>query len=841
MTGKMNKTSNWRWLTAVGLCLALLGGILISENANAQTIKNRAQTPTKTTLEIYTTDLTAAAAQGRFNSVEVRRDLTDRAIQVLTGETHNSPVVISDSQTVRDVIAIGVALRVVRNDVPANLSGKRLLRLNLEKLFRDSSSASELNNNLSAILSDIANSDRKVILIIDPVQSLVGPSGAFNGAASGLLLDAIKKGNVQCFGAATDVAYQENIAKEESLASLFTSIETTTTDAVDAPADDAPATTSTTEPFVGDNVSPDLREMMSNANTPARTKVILQVNDANSARLRATLAKYDARIESEMPRFGALAIDLPTNAIEKIADGTNANYVSLNRSVNGMGHVEVTTGDDAMLAQPGNSSLDGSSIGVAILDSGISTKNKSLAGKVAFSKDFTGEGSTDDSYGHGTFVASMIATNQGSYGGVAPGANLVNFKVLKSDGTGTTADLLDALNAVITYRQAYNIRVVNLSLGMTAVDSYQNDPVCRAVRRLVDLGVVVVAAAGNDGKDASHPKIYGAIHSPGNEPSAITVGAANTYGTDARSDDGVATFSSRGPTRSYWKDQSGVKHYDNLIKPDLVAPGNKIIGAASPKNRLTDENPDSCVSQCGGASSNNGKGDMRLSGTSVASPIVAGAAAVLLEANPKLTPNMVKMILMYTSQQLKNFNMFEQGAGELNIEGAVRLAKLVRTNLNSTTTVGAPLLTGSAPVPQSTIAGETFFWAQGVIFKYDWAKGLDLITKYQRIYSLGVLVGDGITMSDGVLVGDAKMLSTGVMVSDKILTSSGITMSDGSPFVSSGVLVGDGVIVADGVMTANGVMLADGAMIADGVMTADGVMSADRAPVGDATSCMSTE
>src|SRR5213079_1036320 len=100
-----------------------------------------------------------------------------------------------------------------------------------------------------------------------------------------------------------------------------------------------------------------------------------------------------------------------------------------------------------------------------------------------------------------------------------------------------------------------------------------------AARALVNAGIVVVAAAGNNGKDANGNKIYGQIHSPGNEPSVITVGATNTFGTDARNDDGVATYSSRGPTRSYTTDANGVKNYDNLIKPDLIAPGNKLIYA----------------------------------------------------------------------------------------------------------------------------------------------------------------------------------------------------------------------------------------------------------------------
>jgi subtilisin family serine protease len=137
--------------------------------------------------------------------------------------------------------------------------------------------------------------------------------------------------------------------------------------------------------------------------------------------------------------------------------------------------------------------------------------------------------------------------------------------VLDSTGRGTTSALLAALEWVLQNRALYNIRVVNLSLGAPAIDDYRNDPACAAVRRLADAGVVVVAAVGNSGKDGLGNKIYGQVHTPGDEPSAITVGAANTFGTDARSDDGVTTYSSRGPTRSFWTDDSGARHYDNLV------------------------------------------------------------------------------------------------------------------------------------------------------------------------------------------------------------------------------------------------------------------------------------
>src|SRR5688500_10098972 len=295
-------------------------------------------------------------------------------------------------------------------------------------------------------------------------------------------------------------------------------------------------------------------------------------------------------------------ITVPAQAAVALASRSDVAYVSLNRDARPMGHVSSTTGADQVRATPNNtsSSLDGTGIGIAVLDSGIDTAHRSFLDRsnvlrVVHSEDFTGEGRTDDPYGHGTHVASLAAGNgrisNSQYVGIAPNANLINLRVLNSEGLGTTAQVLRALDWVATNRVTYNIRVVNMSLGMPAVDSYRNDPICRAVRRLVDSGVVVFAAAGNNGKDDDGNKLYGRIHSPGNEPSAITVGAANTFGTDERNDDGVTSYSSRGPTRSFTTDGDGVKHYDNIIKPDLVAPGNKLIDAEADNTYLVTHTP----------------------------------------------------------------------------------------------------------------------------------------------------------------------------------------------------------------------------------------------------------
>src|SRR6185369_15020622 len=331
-------------------------------------------------------------------------------------------------------------------------------------------------------------------------------------------------------------------------------------------------------------ISKDILQKVAEGKSADFVRVIVQPANPTDVSIDSTLETSGGSNIRKFKNFAVRIVTLPAQAAVNLANRSDVAYVSLNRDVTPMGHVSRTTGADQVRTSGGNtnSSLDGTGIGIAVLDSGIDAAhhaflNRSNGVRVVYSEDFTGEGRTDDPYGHGTHVASLAAGNgrisNSEYIGIAPNANLVNLRVLNNVGVGTTAYVLRALDWVATNRTTYNIRVVNLSLGMPAIDSYRNDPVCRAVRRLVDAGVVVFAAAGNNGKDSDGNKLYGHIHSPGNEPSAITVGAANTFGTDDRNDDTVATFSSRGPTRSFTTDDAGARHYDNLVKPDLIAPG----------------------------------------------------------------------------------------------------------------------------------------------------------------------------------------------------------------------------------------------------------------------------
>lgn len=570
-------------------------------------------------------------------------------------------------------------------------------------------------------------------------------------------------------------------------------------------------------------------------------KVILQLKAPMSGALKALLNLKGARTKANFKNLNAQSLEIPASILESVAAFDEVFFISSDRQTASLGHLSETTGADAVRTRNGITAdgLDGSGIGIAFLDSGVYSSHtdfldKSNKTRVVVDQDFTGENRTSDPYGHGTHVASMAAGNgrvsNQAYLGIAPNANIINLRVLNYRGTGTVSAVLSALDWVMSNRATYNIRVVNISLGTAAIDSYKNDPICIAARRLVNAGIVVVAAAGNNGKDSAGLKVYGQIHCPGNEPSVITVGASNTFGTDARNDDGVTTYSSRGPTRSSWTDGTGAKHYDHWIKPDIVAPGNKLIGAESLNNLLVTQNPQLDA----GVSPAVPRKQMFLSGSSMSASVVSGGAALLLQANPTLTPNMVKAILMYTAQPLPGFNLLEQGAGELNLEGAVRVAQAVRTDLGTSKPVGAPLLSTAAPEPLTTIAGWTFTWSQGLILGHHFATGAPLILTYQPIYPAGVLMSDDVIISGCVILSEGVIISDGVIITDGVIISDGVIITDGV-FVGDNVIVSDGTIMGNGSVLSLGVFIRDGVIISDGVIVTDGVIISDLVTVTDGT------
>ena len=572
-------------------------------------------------------------------------------------------------------------------------------------------------------------------------------------------------------------------------------------------------------------------ELKAKARKKEKVRVIVQTAGAPSDELMAEVTGKGGAVKSRLEHVRAAAVEVSGTELEALANRPDVTFVSPDRPIEQFGHVETTTGADQVRRYGTNSTdaIDGRGVGIAILDSGVqaghhafltpaSTEKKKVSrikASINFntSQQVSVKASTDDSYGHGTHVATVAAGNAhiagGAYTGIAPGADLINVRVLNSRGGGVTSDALNGIDWVIKNKDAYNIRVMNLSFGAVAVESYNQDPLCQAVEKAWKAGIVVVAAAGNSGKDAEGRKVYGAVHSPGISPYAITVGAANTFGTDDRADDVVASYSSRGPTRAYWADVLGTKRYDNLIKPDLVAPGNKIIAAESSACHLVRLHPELDVT----STSVHAHNVMRLSGTSMAAPAVAGAAALVLQRNPTLPPNAVKAVLEYTAQPIRGANHLEQGAGLLNVEGAVRLAGLVRTDL-ATAAPGSHMLVGPAPAQSSTVAGRTFSWGGGLVQRWNVVSGTNLITKVQGIY-----LSNGKPLADGVLVSDGSLLADGILITDGTLLSDGVLTSDGA-------LLTDGYLLVNGVIMSGGMLLSDGTLLSDGVIISDSVLAA---------------
>jgi serine protease AprX len=316
----------------------------------------------------------------------------------------------------------------------------------------------------------------------------------------------------------------------------------------------------------------------------------------------------------------------------------------------------------------------GNRVGVAVIDSGLEA-GPEFGDRIAGFYDFTQDGraaSPSDDYGHGTHVAGLIAgsgdlSSGKRYRGVAPKARLVALKVLDQNGAGNTSDVISAIEFVTANRDRLGVDVINLSLGHPIYEPAATDPLVQAVEAAVRAGIVVVAAGGNHGVSSlTGLPGYAGILSPGNAPSAITVGSVKTVETNTRTDDRVAAYSSRGPT---W--------YDGIAKPDLVAPGHGLVAAAAKSSTLYADNPALRV----------GDSYLRLSGTSMAAGVVSGTVALMIEANRSafpapLAPNAVKAILQYTSLPVRNeqgveYDYLTQGTGSVNTAGAIALAARV--------------------------------------------------------------------------------------------------------------------------------------------------------------------
>jgi serine protease AprX len=289
---------------------------------------------------------------------------------------------------------------------------------------------------------------------------------------------------------------------------------------------------------------------------------------------------------------------------------------------------------------------------IAIVDSGIdSSKVADFGARVVAHVDFCSlcpAGSTGDLEGHGTMVAGLAAGSGSLYPGVARNANLVDLRTTRADGASRTSDVLAATDWILQNKDQYGIRVANYSMRSAKASSFRFDPLDKAVESLWFNGVVVVAAAGNFGVENTPQAMR---YAPGNDPFVITVGATGTQSTTTPADDTLAPWSAYGHT------------LDGFVKPDISAPGRMIISTVPMDSTLATTVPDRVVAP----------GYMWMSGTSLAAPIVSGAAAQVLANHPDWTPDQVKGALMKSASKLPAVSNFAGGVGEVNAAAAAAL------------------------------------------------------------------------------------------------------------------------------------------------------------------------
>jgi serine protease AprX len=403
----------------------------------------------------------------------------------------------------------------------------------------------------------------------------------------------------------------------------------------------------------GDRIFENLRERMAASKPNEQLPVIIQYKENTpiagtfAARLNHIQAQQVKRAYHNIP---AVAVSMSAKQIDAARTDPWVEHIELDSQVKAaMDTARASFGVDNVRTQFGftgdgdgiKGNFSRNDIVIAVIDTGVNDSHPDLRGKVLYWKDFiSGRKTPYDDKGHGTLVAGVAlgtGKKKKKYMGVAPQAALVAIKVLDDEGSGTESDAIAGLDEVLDRKAEFNIRIVNMSLAVLG-NSAGRDALSQAANRLVSNGIVVVVAAGNQGPASR------TIGAPSAASKVITVGAGADLGEKGFS---LASFSGRGPTA------------DGRVKPDLWAPGVRISG---PKSR-------------GGYTTANG--------TSFASPFVAGVVALMLGANPTLTPSAVKKILTKTAQKwAPGKRNSESGFGRLQAYDAVTRAGAITEDLD---------------------------------------------------------------------------------------------------------------------------------------------------------------
>ena len=519
-------------------------------------------------------------------------------------------------------------------------------------------------------------------------------------------------------------------------------------------------------PGSGGKISPrvraEVREKEKKKAKKSKVDVLVRFSRKPSAAEHALVKGLGGEIRGQYTS-GWTSVQVPASSVKPLSEIATVQYVASDPMV--------WASMDAARAAAGlptpdlpQSALKGAGVTIAMIDSGVAPhpEIQTLVASVDFVRPDLGTVAPQtsiDPNGHGTHVAGILVgdgshSRDGRFTGIAPAASLVSLRVLDELGSGRASDMLAALEWVRLHKDEYGIRVVNLSLGHPVYEPAAQDPLVQAVEALWNAGVVVVCSAGNLGREG-----HGTVTSPCNARDAISVGATNDRGTVESFDDTVATYSSRGPTA-----------LDTVAKPDLVAPGNRIVSARAAGSRLDALYPEGRVANDPDAPEV--EEHYELSGTSMAAPMVAGAAALMLELEPSLNPATVKARLMLSARKPTVGDPFATGSGSLDIlaalqtSGSVAVAPSPRVFPDSSNTLSVE---DTAVLWSNAEFSLQVLWSQAVLWSSEPA-GAGVLSSY------GVICPD--TSANAQLWPEAAMWPEATMWPESTLWSESVLFSD---------------------------------------------------------------
>ncbi|MDQ1446692.1 MAG: serine protease AprX [Acidimicrobiaceae bacterium] len=349
---------------------------------------------------------------------------------------------------------------------------------------------------------------------------------------------------------------------------------------------------------------------------PTEPVVVLAGSSAAAA---AAVTAAGGSVDRDLPVIGGVAAHLPAHlaaphSLASLPGVTVVPDAPMHLTAAGFAPTSSTPQFGALHTDPAWGDEAGEGVGVALVDTGVAAV-PALAGHVVNAADFSGENDGVDHYGHGTFMAGLIAT-------AAPAADIVSIKVAGRDGSTSLGQVLAGIDWAVEHADEHDLRVLNLSFGADLPVAWRADPLSAAVEAAWASGITVVTSSGNDGP--------GTVTTPGRDPWVLTVGATDVHGTASTADDTVPSFSGSGRVPPFG------------LKPEVVAPGVDVVSVRAPGSYLDTAYPAARIGDDG----------FRGSGTSMATALTSGAAAVVTWAHPDATPDDVKGALVAGGDRL---------------------------------------------------------------------------------------------------------------------------------------------------------------------------------------------